>query len=605
MARQLFRNPGTGGAQDREIGERRRVFDQQQQIGAAPRHGDDQRQRALQREVRVLAAGAGVQQQRHKSIQALPTLGLEALHLPRMEQLLNALGLRPRPREAERLELARVALGAPQRARAVDLFGAGDERCEVPRHPFAMSLQSLEKVLVAAETHGLRERGPGQGIGGQVLGLAIFPGLNRMLRVAQKTIGPPELQSGAFRQATQRRALGQDRQQLAPLQRHVATAADQLKTLGDKLDFANAAGAQFDVAVPPAPADFSHDTPLHVAQAADGAVIHVAPVDKRPQAGLQGFDDLGATGDRARLDQRVTLPVPPPLPPLIVRLERRVAVRQGAAVAVGPQAHVDTEHKTLGIDGVEAGDERAPHPGEELFIAEPAPAAPGHPRLRVGKHQIDIRGQVQLVPAELAHGQHYQFLTPTGLGAHGHAELLFQLRRALPEGDADAGVGQPRHVARGFHGPREAIEIAPDNAQHLPLAQPAQHQIEFSIARRQLVFQRGLQFALAQRRLKRALGAEFDEQAGPPPRHLGGEARAGQHLRELRAEPRIAGDRVEGPSLRCRRPFAYRLPGARRRRRQVGSQCGGIEHPQPSASAISRQPLARPAAPPRSWSDRG
>ena len=176
-------------------------------------------------------------------------------------------------------------------------------------------------------------------------------------------------------------------------------------------------------------------------------------------------------------------------------------MRQGAAVAVGPQAHVDAEYKTLGGDGVEPGDQRAAHPGEELLIAEAAPAAAGGPRLRVGKHQIDIRGQIQLAPTELAHGQHHQFLAPAGLRAHGHAELRFQLRRALRESGSNAGFGQPGHVARGFHGRREPIEIAPDNAQQVALAQPAQHEIQVLRPRRPLAGQRGLQFTLAQRRL--------------------------------------------------------------------------------------------------------
>ena len=286
VTRQLLGNPGAGGAQQGEIGERRRIFDQQQQIGAAPRHGDDQRQRALQRQVRVLAAGAGVQQQRHKAIQALPTRRLKTPHAPRMEQLLNPLGLRLGPREAERFELSRVALSAPQRGRGAARRGGGDQAGEVPRHPLAVRLQGPGKVRVAAKTHGLRERGPGQRIGGQLLGLAIFPGLNRMLRVAQKTIGLAKFHGDRPRQATQRRALGQYRQQFAPLQGQLAAAADQLKTLGDKLDFANAAAAQLDVALQTAPAHFSHDTPLHVAQTVDGAVIHVAAVDKRAQKRL-------------------------------------------------------------------------------------------------------------------------------------------------------------------------------------------------------------------------------------------------------------------------------------------------------------------------------
>src|SRR5690606_1065732 len=103
--------------------------------------------------------------------------------------------------------------------------------------------------------------------------------------------------------------------------------------------------------------------------------------------------------ERARLHVGITLPVAAMRRQVV--LEEGEAHRQRAAVAEGPEAHVDAERETLLAAGVEQPDQQPPLAGEELLAGQRSgPVGLALPR-GIKEHQVDVGGEVQLRAAEL------------------------------------------------------------------------------------------------------------------------------------------------------------------------------------------------------------
>src|SRR5262249_34696345 len=101
---------------------------------------------------------------------------------------------------------------------------------------------------------------------GQLVGLLVIPLLQAILDHAQIAIRRPER---GDRFALQEALPDEQRQhaaQLATLQSTVAAAANQLESLHDEFDLANAAGTELDVVLQLAPLHFARDHALHLAQ---------------------------------------------------------------------------------------------------------------------------------------------------------------------------------------------------------------------------------------------------------------------------------------------------------------------------------------------------
>ncbi|MOA05466.1 hypothetical protein D3C78_1250660 [compost metagenome] len=106
---------------------------------------------------------------------------------------------------------------------------------------------------------------------------------------------------------------------------------------------------------------------------------------------------------QARLDHRITFPIAPLL--LIIIFQRCEAHHQRAAIAKRPQTHIDAVDKA--VDGllIQRFDEPLPQAGKELGVIQLTPPALGVTVFRIGKDQIDIRGEIQFATAEFAHPQ--------------------------------------------------------------------------------------------------------------------------------------------------------------------------------------------------------
>src|SRR6056297_23698 len=473
LCRQQFGNPGTRLTQGDQLSQCRRILHQQHEVGAAPKHGTHQWENTLQRQVGLADAGTGLKQQRHELLQALPAFPLQtpqACDIPQVRQSVQGiLGLGV-AQLAQDTGVERI----PRRQRrfGFGVFRRGNEIVEVSGHSLPVARQSDIEVIPIRETHDLGQRRTPQRISRKLLGLSIGVTLYRVLGITQKTVGLPQLLADIGGQAAQFGAAWQHIQQLSLLQRPVPTAAYQLQALGNEFDLADTSGAELDVVIESPARHLRHKHALHPAQTVDHAKVDIAPEHE----GAQHAHEPGAigctAGDRPRLDQRIALPVATLV--LVVLLQRSKIVDQGTALPVGTQAHIHPEHKAISGHRVQGVDHRTPQPGEKLFVTQGLALTVRLPRLAKRKYQVDIRRYIEFARAQLAHGDHDKRLPLTGTPADRSAKALYQLRFAHREGVMHAGLGEQGGVAYGLQGIGEAVEVTPENTQHVILAELAQ-----------------------------------------------------------------------------------------------------------------------------------
>ena len=200
------------------------------------------------------------------------------------------------------------------------------------------------------------------------------------------------------------------------MQRRLTPAANQLKYLHNKFDFANAARAELDVIFQPPATNFTRNHPLHIAQRLDHTEVDITAEDEWAQHGAQFIDitTVGIAHD-PRLDHRVALPVAPLL--LVIIFQRRKTQHQRAAVAKRTQPHVHPIDKTILGRLIQNLDQPLSHACKKLRVIEFAASPLGRAVLRPGKDQIDVRRKIQLTAAQFAHAQNQQRLWDTVLTA--------------------------------------------------------------------------------------------------------------------------------------------------------------------------------------------
>ena len=171
------------------------------------------------------------------------------------------------------------------------------------------------------------------------------------------------------------------------MQQRLAPTPDQLKTLRDELDLADAAAAELNVVLNSFATQLSTDHFFHRAYRLKCTIIQVTPVDKGLQPGQQLPAGLVIAVDDPRLDQSVSLPVP--AVGLVVVLHRVEGQRQRPTVSVGPQSHVHPEHNTINRCALQDSDQL---PGEfqEKFMIADRFGAIRLPRFRIGENEIDV-----------------------------------------------------------------------------------------------------------------------------------------------------------------------------------------------------------------------
>lgn len=143
--------------------------------------------------------------------------------------------------------------------------------------------------------------------------------------------------------------------------------------------------------------------------------------------------------------------------------------------SVGPQAHVDPEHKAVDGHRVQGLDQFLAQADKELLVVEGPLGAHGLAAFGVGEDQVDVRRQVQFHRTQLAHAEDDHLLRLAAAPADGGAELravaLVQPLVSL----VDAGVGHVRQVAAGLYQVRLSGQVAPDDPHLLAGALATQH----------------------------------------------------------------------------------------------------------------------------------
>ncbi len=307
---------------------------------------------------------------------------------------------------------------------------------------------------------------------GQRMRLRVVEILEPMLEAAQENVCGGELGDGGLGELPPRAERRQHLERGARAQSRIAPAADQLETLRDELDLADAAGPELDVAREVAARDLLPDLRVELAHRVDGAEVEVLPEHER----LRDLRELGthplvAAGDHARLDPRVPLPLPSLCDEVL--LERIEARGERARVAPRPQPHVDAEHLAVGGHVRERADDPLAELHEELVVRQPVR---GLALVRVDEHEIDVGGDVQLAAAELAHPDDQQILGARR--TRRRAVLGVHPRPVRGERRGERDLGEVGHGAGDLGERREAREVARRGAQHHPRAQFAQRGAE-------------------------------------------------------------------------------------------------------------------------------
>ena len=385
------------------------VLEQQREVRRARTDRLDDAQQAAQHRERLGERRHLLQQLAQQRIQAPAPVLVHAPRQRRAAQVLQQLRGNGRVRHAQRrqprfefaarllaVEPADDGHGARGRA-AVGLH----QRGKVRRHALAMPLQGRGELVPAATIHRQRDALAHGRVGGQRVGLLVLVHLQAVFQPPQEFVGGAELRRHGRRQHAVAGQARQRLQQRATLQPPLAAAAQQLERLHDEFDLADAAGAELDVVLQLAPRDLALDQRLHAAERFEHAEIQVTAIHERTHARAVDAVVERRARHRARLDPGVALPVAPL--PLEVILEGRGARHQRSAGAERPQAHVDAESAALHGRRVQIADQQLSEPQEELLVRQ-RPLTRGLAVRREQEDQVDVRGEIELLPAELAHG---------------------------------------------------------------------------------------------------------------------------------------------------------------------------------------------------------
>ncbi|GIX25964.1 MAG: hypothetical protein KatS3mg122_3195 [Caldimonas sp.] len=290
------------------------------------------------------------------------------------------------------------------------------EGVELQRHEFAglqQTVHQLAGIAMAGQAQAAGDPAQILVMGGQLVGLLIVEVLDAVFDPAQKDIGLGQLlrrlglhhaHLGQAFEGAQRRA-GADLGELA--------AAHDLQQLHDELDFSDAATRELHVIGALGPAGgaarglFAH-LAVQVAQALEHTVVEITAKDEGndhiPQ--LQGppRDHRGARGHHTAFEPGKALP--------LAALHEEIFLQHGqahhgrAGHAIGSQGQIDTEDETI-LGGVADERVQAARHLREVFVcrdaAAPLRVAGGHAGFLVHVDQVDVGGNVELAPAELAH----------------------------------------------------------------------------------------------------------------------------------------------------------------------------------------------------------
>ncbi len=225
----------------------------------------------------------------------------------------------------------------------------------------------------------------------------------------------------------------------------VAAAVDELEQLDGELDVAQAAGAEFELAVDLGGGDVVDDAAAHLLDVGD----EVLALGGLPDERRYGIDVLGAellvAGDGAGLEQGLELPGLRPA--LVVREMGGEGTDEGAVAALGAEVGVD------GPDGaLDGGLGADPHQvGGEAGGGLEGLGLVGAVRRVADEDDVDVGDVIQLVAAALAHGDDGEAALRRVLGGGGARDA---------QGRAEGGGGQVGELGGGLGDVDGAADVA-------------------------------------------------------------------------------------------------------------------------------------------------
>ena len=241
---------------------------------------------------------------------------------------------------------------------------------------------------------------------GQRVGLELVEDLQAVLDGAQVDEGIAEKAAERGREIA---ALGEAEdgaQRVLLAEPRIVPPVEELERLHEELDLADAADAELDVAaLGVLAAERAVDGALHPADLPHDGGVEPRPEHEGPDQLGEAAGDRGIAGAEAGLDERLPLPGLRAIGHVgAVALEGQ---DEGAYPALGPEPEVHAEGVALVGHRLERAHDGAHRLGEELAVGH----APGFPTRRpavlaVDEDQVDVRGIIELVPAQLAHPDH-------------------------------------------------------------------------------------------------------------------------------------------------------------------------------------------------------
>ncbi len=238
-----------------------------------------------------------------------------------------------------------------------------------------------------------------------------------------------------------RRERGQRRERVRLAEPLVAAAVDDLQELDGELDVADPAPAALDLdrGLAPRP-DVLLQPDLDLTNLVDRLRRKLLRIHERGHHRDEPLAEIEISGDGTRFQQR--LPLPGRRLVRVVLAHRVERTRQRAAAASRAERRVDAERESLRRRVGQEPDQLRGDPVGGFLLRASA--------LAVNEHDVDVRGVVQLVSAQLPESDHRQVLRTHGDARVREARLGDRrdlLDDLLQPGAAEIAGGDPEHRA--------------------------------------------------------------------------------------------------------------------------------------------------------------
>ena len=214
---------------------------------------------------------------------------------------------------------------------------------------------------------------------------------------------------------------------------------------------------------------------MQFAHRIDRAKIQVFAKNKGLRQARQfRFRGCRCRSDHARFDPCVAFPFAPLADQIF--FQRGEAHHQGAAVAVGAQAHVHAEHITVSGRLVNDADQTPTQAREKFVIAQRAiivlfMGLACFAVFGINKNQIDVGRHIELAATQFPHADDQQLLGCLAMLAYRGAELCLQDSHQAALRVPHTNLCQRGHGLHDFIQIGQAVQVAQDELDHDLLAQ--------------------------------------------------------------------------------------------------------------------------------------